>query len=242
MRRTAWRGGRPRNLDGFFLHAVVLPLSAVAELASSTATFASLHDQPCVFTRKYQAIWYYDDGACPRPGCRVRVGVPAASPSIRSAAPLERPSQFAPIARLGSAPSGVALHACRRGTHRRNAAGRLLRQQQSRARRSGVGEQPDAASPASRGRQAPSGRPRHARARAQARAATGKAFRCPKPFRGVSRASLPGTLPPRAPPRRGPAVRARPIFDHKSNHDRSRKGAPRVALGECNENRRYRLG
>jgi hypothetical protein len=44
------------------------PLSAVAELASSTATFASLHEQTCVFTQAYQPLRYYDDGACPRPG------------------------------------------------------------------------------------------------------------------------------------------------------------------------------
>jgi hypothetical protein len=70
---------------------------AVAELASSTATLASLHEQTCVFTRIYQALWYYDDGACPRPGCRVRarirrarMGLPAASPSIRPTASLDR--------------------------------------------------------------------------------------------------------------------------------------------------------
>jgi hypothetical protein len=47
-----------------------------------------------------------------------------------------------------------------------------------------------------------------------------------------NRAPLPGP-PPRqaATVPRPPAVRARPIFDHKSDHDGSRKGAPRVASG-----------
>src|SRR5262245_24188847 len=54
--RLAARGAGlgPADLNGFF-HAAVPPLSAVAELASSTATFASLHEQPCVFTRIYPA-------------------------------------------------------------------------------------------------------------------------------------------------------------------------------------------
>ena len=47
-----------------------------------------------------------------------------------------------------------------------------------------------------------------------------------------NRAPLPGPLPRQAATvPRPPAVRARPIFDHKSDHDGSRKGAPRVASG-----------